>query len=51
MKEEQISFRNNRGDTLSGIAAEFGTTVKVLARLNDIDDPRTLRVGQVLELP
>lgn len=39
------------GDTLSGIAAEFGTTVRALADLNDIDDPSRLRIGQVLELP
>ena len=39
------------GDTLSGIAGEFGTTWQVLAELNKIDDPSRLRVGQVLELP
>jgi LysM repeat protein len=39
------------GDTLSGIAAEHGTTWQVLAELNDIDDPRRLRVGQVIRLP
>ena len=50
-KKKPTTYKVKRGDTLSGIAAEFGTTVKVLARLNDIDDPRTLRVGQVLELP
>jgi LysM repeat protein len=39
------------GDTLSGIAGEHGTTWRVLAELNKIDDPRSLRVGQVLKLP
>ena len=39
------------GDTLSGIAGEHGTTWQVLAELNKIDDPRSLRVGQVLKLP
>jgi LysM repeat protein len=39
------------GDTLSGIAAEFGTTWQILAELNDIDDPARLRVGQELQLP
>ncbi len=39
------------GDTLSGIAGEFGTTWQVLAELNKLDDPRRLRVGQVLKLP
>ena len=45
------TYKVRRGDTLSGIAAEFGTTVAVLAELNDITDPSRLRVGQVLDLP
>lgn len=45
------SYKVKRGDTLFGIAAEFGTTVKKLASLNGIEDPSKLRVGQVLELP
>lgn len=39
------------GDTLSGIAARFGTTVAILSELNAIDDPSRIRVGQVLRLP
>jgi len=39
------------GDTLSGIAARFGTTVAVLASLNDIRDVNHLTVGQVLKIP
>jgi LysM repeat protein len=39
------------GDTLSGIAARFGTTVSGLEHLNGITDPRSLRVGQVLRIP
>jgi LysM repeat protein len=39
------------GDTLSGIASEFGTTWQELAALNDIDDPGSLRVGQELQIP
>lgn len=39
------------GDTLVGIAGEFGTTWQALAELNELDDPRRLRVGQVLQLP
>ncbi len=45
------TYKVKRGDTLSGIAAEFGTTVAVLVDINDIDDPSALRVGQVLDLP
>jgi LysM repeat protein len=39
------------GDTLSGIASVYGTTWQELAELNNIDDPRRLRVGQELQLP
>lgn len=39
------------GDTLSGIASAHGTTWQILAELNKIDNPRRLRVGQVLKLP
>lgn len=39
------------GDTLSGIAGAHGTTWQELAELNQIENPRRLRVGQVLKLP
>ncbi len=39
------------GDTLIGIAARFDTTWQVLAELNGIEDPGSLRAGQVLDLP
>ena len=39
------------GDTLSGIAARYGTTVEELVRLNRITDPNRIYVGQVLRLP
>ncbi len=45
------TYKVQSGDTLSGIASEHGTTWRVLAELNKIDDPRSLRVGQVLKLP
>jgi hypothetical protein len=45
------TYTVKRGDTLSGIAAVYGTTWKVLAELNDIKDPSALRVGTVLQLP
>ncbi|WP_063695709.1 LysM peptidoglycan-binding domain-containing protein [Amycolatopsis orientalis] len=38
------------GDTLSGIAVRFGTTVSVLTALNAISNPNLIRVGQVLRL-
>jgi Lyzozyme M1 (1,4-beta-N-acetylmuramidase) len=39
-----------RGDTLSAIAARFGTTVAALARANGISNPNLIRVGQVLRV-
>ena len=36
------------GDTLSGIAAKYGTTYQELAALNGISDPNVIHVGQVL---
>ena len=45
------TYKVQSGDTLSGIAAEHGTTWQELARINKLTDPRRLKVGQVLELP
>lgn len=39
------------GDTLSGIAQHFGTTVEALVAANEMADPDTLEIGQVLEVP
>ena len=38
------------GDTLSGIAARFGTTVSALASANNIADPNFIYPGQVLRV-
>lgn len=45
------TYKIKSGDTLSAIAARFGTTVKVLVSLNHISDPSKIHVGQVLKLP
>ena len=45
------TYQVRSGDTLSAIAAQFGTTVGELAALNDIANPSLIRVGQVLQLP
>lgn len=39
------------GETLSGIAARYATTVRQLQSANDIDDPSHIRSGQKLKLP
>ena len=38
------------GDTLSGIAAKYGTTYQRLAQINGISNPNVIRVGQVIKL-
>jgi LysM repeat protein len=45
------TYKVKSGDTLSAIAARFGTSVKVLANLNHISDPSKIHVGQGLKLP
>lgn len=40
-----------KGDTLSGIAAKYGTTYQVLAQINGIANPNVISVGQVLTVP
>lgn len=44
-------YRIKSGDTLGAIALRFGTTLKVLKRLNGISDPRLIHPGQVIVLP
>lgn len=40
-----------KGDTLSKIAAKYGTTYKKLASYNGIADPNKISVGQVIKIP
>jgi LysM repeat protein len=47
----RTTYRIKYGDTLSGIAATFHTTVLAIERLNGITDPTRLRVGQVIKIP
>jgi LysM repeat protein len=39
------------GDTLTGIATRFNTTVAVLSQLNGITDPSLIQIGQTLIVP
>ncbi|MFD1606161.1 LysM peptidoglycan-binding domain-containing protein [Oceanobacillus luteolus] len=39
------------GDTLSKIAQQFNTTVKIIQAANNISNPNFIRVGQVLTIP
>ena len=45
------TYKVKRGDTLSAIAARYGTTVKVLMNMNGITDPSRLKIGQILKVP
>lgn len=49
--ETPATYTVKSGDTLSGIAGVYGTTWQELAELNNLEDPRRLRVGQELKLP
>jgi LysM repeat protein len=39
------------GDTLSGIAGQFGTSVDAIVKANALSDPDVLAVGDVLKIP
>lgn len=45
------TYKVRSGDTLSGIAAKFHTTVKAITAANKIADPRTIHPGQTLVIP
>lgn len=50
--EENIFFYQvQAGDTLSGIALRFGTTLETLAELNQITDPNLIYTGEILRIP
>lgn len=49
-KQHQTTYVVQSGDTLSGIAARFGTTVQNLARINGISNPNLIYTGQVLKI-
>lgn len=40
-----------KGDTLSGIAAKYGTTYQALAAYNGISNPSIINVGQKIKIP
>jgi LysM repeat protein len=53
-QEEQpkmIAVTVTAGETLSGIAAQYGTSYQVLAADNHIADPNLIFVGQTIDIP
>ena len=45
------TYTVQEGDTLSGIAAQYGTDYQTLANINGIPDPNYITVGEVIKLP
>jgi LysM repeat protein len=45
------SYTVQAGDTLGRIAVQFGTTPERIQALNNLADPRTLRIGTRLIIP
>jgi LysM repeat protein len=45
------TYRVQPGDTLSGIAAATGASMKSLARANDLSDPDRIYIGENLRIP
>lgn len=45
------TYTIQRGDTLSALAARFGTSVQAIASLNRIANPNVIYAGQVLTIP
>lgn len=44
----RIEYKVKRGDTLSGIAKKYGTTVNAIVQLNNISNPNLIYSGQML---
>jgi membrane-bound lytic murein transglycosylase D len=54
MASSQVQDQSHRvgpGETLSGIAAKYGTSTQTLAKLNGLRQPYHVVVGKVLKLP
>ncbi|WP_347555292.1 N-acetylmuramidase domain-containing protein [Robbsia sp. KACC 23696] len=51
MANESTLYTIESGDTLSGIAHKEGVAWQTIANINNIRDPRSLRIGQVLKIP
>lgn len=48
---QYITYVIQPGDTLSGIAQKYNTTVNALAKLNDISDPDKIYAGRTIRVP
>lgn len=48
---QQIEYQVKPGDTLESIAAQFNSTSQAIAEANDIEDPNSINIGQILLIP
>ena len=49
-KTKTVTYTVKKGDTLSGIAAKYGTTYQKIAKENNIANPNFIKVGQKLKI-
>lgn len=51
-KNENVKqYKIKNGNTLSGIAKKFGTTVDELVKINNIKNPNLIMIGEIIKIP
>ena len=50
-RQQQIVYKVVKGDTLSGIAVRYGTSISQLRKTNNMTSKSVLRIGQELVIP
>jgi LysM repeat protein len=50
-KVMHLAYQVESGNTTAGIAAMYGTTESTLLKLNGISDPKSLKAGDILDVP
>lgn len=48
---QQIEYQVQPGDTLETIASLFNSTAEAIAEANEIEDPNSINIGQILLIP
>ncbi len=47
---DYVIYTVQQGDSLAGIAKQFGISISTILSLNELDDPDNLQVGQILKI-